>query len=126
MKVVHCKKHVYDVYIGRTFGRLKDEGWGNPFVIGVDGDRESVVRKYESYLLGQPQLLARLPELKGKILGCWCAPLTCHGDVLIELCNMDPDKLKYWADIFQKQPGFTDHPYYNDILEFEKERFKDR
>lgn len=22
-------------------------------------------------------------ELRGKILGCWCKPLDCHGDVLI-------------------------------------------
>jgi len=21
-------------------------------------------------------------ELKGKILGCWCKPLDCHGDIL--------------------------------------------
>jgi hypothetical protein len=24
-------------------------------------------------------------ELKGKILGCWCHPLPCHGDVLVKL-----------------------------------------
>ena len=28
---------------------------------------------------------AALPELRGKILGCWCAPKVCHGDVLVEL-----------------------------------------
>jgi len=26
-------------------------------------------------------------ELKGKILGCWCAPKACHGDILEELCK---------------------------------------
>jgi hypothetical protein len=23
-----------------------------------------------------------LPELKDKILGCYCKPLSCHGDIL--------------------------------------------
>lgn len=124
MKVVHCKKDKYDIYIGRTYGAIKDTGWGNPFIIGVDGDRNAVIRKYESYILGNKELLARLPELKDKILGCWCSPLACHGDVLIELCNMEPEKLKYYSEIFGKHPGYTDHPYYNDIVELEKERYK--
>jgi hypothetical protein len=32
-------------------------------------------------------LLHDLHELKGKILGCWCSPKSCHGDVLSELAN---------------------------------------
>ena len=24
-------------------------------------------------------------ELEGKVLGCWCKPLGCHGDVLVEV-----------------------------------------
>jgi hypothetical protein len=31
--------------------------------------------------------MAALPELKGKVLGCWCAPSACHGDVLMRLVN---------------------------------------
>jgi len=30
-------------------------------------------------------LIDSLPELKDKVLGCWCAPEPCHGDVLKEL-----------------------------------------
>ena len=26
-------------------------------------------------------------ELKGKTLGCFCKPKSCHGDVLVELAN---------------------------------------
>ena len=37
MKVVHCKKEYYDVLIDRT------TKWGNPFIIGRDGDRDGVV-----------------------------------------------------------------------------------
>lgn len=81
MLVVHCKKSKYDIYIGRP------SIWGNPFVIGPDGDRDTVIAKYRDYLLSNKELLDRLPELHGKVLGCWCAPQACHGDVLAELAN---------------------------------------
>ena len=58
--------------------------WGNPFVLGRDGDRETVIAKYrDNYLPFMPGLLGRLGELRGKALGCWCAPEGCHADVLI-------------------------------------------
>ncbi len=79
--VVHRSKKRFDVYIGRP------SRWGNPFVIGRDGDREDVITKYRAWLLTQPHLVARLPTLRGKILGCWCRPKLCHGDVLAELAN---------------------------------------
>ena len=76
IRVVHCKKEPYDVYIGRG------SKWGNPFVLGKDGNREEVIDKYEEYLLSSPHLLVALPELKDKVLGCWCKPKACHGDIL--------------------------------------------
>lgn len=79
--VVHCKKEKYDVYIGRP------SKWGNPFVIGKDGTRKQVIAKYREWVLQQPRLMRDLPELRGKVLGCWCAPKECHGDVLKELCD---------------------------------------
>ena len=79
--VVHCKRAAHDVYIGRP------SKWGNPFVIGRDGSRDDVIASYEAWLLEQPELLAALPELAGKTLGCWCAPRACHGDVLARLAN---------------------------------------
>lgn len=75
-KVVHCKKDRYDVYIDRP------SKWGNPFKIGPDGTRDDVIKKYEQYLLNNKNLCKDLPELKGKVIGCHCAPLACHGDVL--------------------------------------------
>ena len=81
-KVVHCKRSPYDVYIGRP------GPFGNPFEIGKDGTREEVVEKYAEWVLTQPELLAIIKtELKGKVLGCWCAPKLCHGDILIEIVN---------------------------------------
>ena len=81
MANTHCKRSKYDVYIGRP------SCWGNPFEIGRDGDREEVIRKYEEWIMKQPHLLARLGELKGKVLGCWCHPRACHGDVLARLAD---------------------------------------
>jgi len=91
-KVVHCKREPYDVYIGRG------SKWGNPFPIGVKyGTREQVIVKYRDWILTQPGLLNSLHELEGKRLGCWCSPLPCHGDVLIELVeNEQLRRYYYW------------------------------
>lgn len=80
--VVHCKRARFDVYIGRP------SKWGNPFKIGQDGTREQVTAKYKSWLLSNDNMLNDVKtELKGKILGCWCKPHACHGDVLAEMAN---------------------------------------
>lgn len=79
--VVHCKREHYDVYIGRP------SKWGNPFAIGRDGTRAEVIEKFRAHLESSPHLMAALPELRGKVLGCWCTPQACHGDVLLELAN---------------------------------------
>ena len=58
--------------------------WSNPFVLGRDGDRATVIARYRDHHLPRsPALLARLQELRGKALGCWCAPAPCHADVLV-------------------------------------------
>ena len=80
-KRISRKAPVNSVYIGRP------SEWGNPFVIGRDGTRNEVIAKYEAWVVQQPQLMARLCELRGKHLMCWCAPGPCHGDVLIRLAN---------------------------------------
>ena len=59
--------------------------WGNPFKLGRDGDRKTVMRKHKSYIKKKPDLLAELPKLEGKVLACWCSPEQCHGDELIRL-----------------------------------------
>lgn len=88
--VVHCKRSEYDVYIGR--GKCPKTGiywgFGNIFEIGRDGTREDVIRKYRAWVYTQPHLLeAARRTLKGKVLGCWCSPQACHGDVLAEIAN---------------------------------------
>jgi hypothetical protein len=87
--VVHCQREPYDVYIGRAMPRFSLAGskWANPLRAGNDGDRRGVIAKYERCLGGEPELMAALPELRGKTLGCWFAPQPCHGDLLIRLAN---------------------------------------
>jgi len=75
-KVVHCKKEPYDIYIGRG------SKWGNPFKIGIHGGRDEVISKYEAHIMSNYDLINDLQELDGKILGCWCKPKKCHGDIL--------------------------------------------
>ncbi len=88
-RVVHVNQDSYDVYIGRqTRSGYKKSIWHNPFKVGRDGTRQEVIAKYERYLLEErPDLLCRLPELRGRVLGCWCAPAPCHGDVLLGLAD---------------------------------------
>ncbi len=69
------------IYIGRG------SKWGNKFRIGVDGGRNEVIAKYDTWIRQQPHLMASLHELRGKDLLCWCSPFRCHGDVLRELAN---------------------------------------
>lgn len=71
----------YDVRIDRK------TKWGNPFVIGKDGTREEVIAKYREWFLTESGLVSSLCELRGKSLGCWCSPLACHGDLLLEMAN---------------------------------------
>ncbi len=97
MTVVNLKGHRDDpdyadvVYVGRAMHRggwhLDASPFANPFRPGKDGTREEVMRKYRAWLLDRPDLLARLPELRGRRLGCWCVPLPCHAEVLDELAN---------------------------------------
>eukprot|EP00027_Filamoeba_sp_ATCC50430_P008997 CAMPEP_0168560280 /NCGR_PEP_ID=MMETSP0413-20121227/10976_1 /TAXON_ID=136452 /ORGANISM="Filamoeba nolandi, Strain NC-AS-23-1" /LENGTH=214 /DNA_ID=CAMNT_0008591571 /DNA_START=11 /DNA_END=652 /DNA_ORIENTATION=- len=92
--VVHCKKGHYDVYIGRKNPTVPEsyepdaDKWGNPFKIDRDGDREECLAKYIDWVVKQDHIIqAAKRELKGKALGCWCAPQLCHGYVLATIAN---------------------------------------
>lgn len=86
-KVVNIRTHKYNIYIGRrnSHYKLKQSKWANPYHIGKDGTREEVITKYRDYVLQNKELMDSLHELIGQTLGCWCKPLDCHGDVLVEL-----------------------------------------
>ncbi|MDW9888898.1 DUF4326 domain-containing protein [Sinorhizobium meliloti] len=78
--------------------------WGNPFIVGKDGDAAYCVDLYKALLAGflrvgaDPDIAAlerprrfvaeNVAELRGKNLACWCKPgAPCHADVLIEVAN---------------------------------------
>ena len=96
MKIINLKgkgkefwKEVSDnpkyIYIGRNtpFTPFKKSKWHNPFSVKRYGRKKSI-EMYEYYIL-RSKLLKQLPELKDKILCCWCKPELCHGDILIKL-----------------------------------------
>lgn len=82
-----------DVYIGRACYRggweLPQSKWHNPFSVARHG-REGALAMYRAHVLASPALVAALPELRGRRLGCWCKPDACHGDVLVELLGAAP------------------------------------
>ncbi len=88
IEVVKMKEHHDAIYIGRG------SPLGNPFIIGKDGNRTEVCRKYKEYFYEQVGIddspvrleLDRLIHLvksgENIKLGCFCAPLECHGDTI--------------------------------------------
>lgn len=90
------------VYIGRP------SEWGNPFVIGKDGNREEVIAKHEAKLLRWAREHSGLFRedmlaLRGKTLGCFCKAKKpglkdkpCHGDILARLADMSDAEFEEW------------------------------
>lgn len=82
-----------DVYVGRQCNRggwdLARSKWHNPISLrSCNNDAAECVRRYHAHLKGKPALLAALPELRGKRLGCWCeSGAPCHARLLAALAN---------------------------------------
>lgn len=70
------------VFVGRP------SPFGNPFVIGRDGTREEVIRKYRAHFEDMLKDAEFREKLKGIMdapaLVCFCAPLPCHAEVIRE------------------------------------------
>ena len=103
VRKVELKKHGYDafedwvmdsknLYIGRNMsfyvpGAIESK-WHNPFVVAKNKYTiDESLNKYREHVLNS-DLANDLHELDGKILGCWCKPGKCHGDVLKELIEL--------------------------------------
>ena len=79
-RIVNCREtDQYDVLIRRP-GK-----WGNPVEVAGKSTREKAIQAFEVHLRRRPDLIAALPELAGKILGCCGADVPCHGEVLLRL-----------------------------------------
>lgn len=86
-RAVNRHVEAFDVYIGRG------SEWGNPFSHKPDtkadeivASRDEAVARYREHLWArirtEPGLVNKLAQLRGRTLGCYCAPAACHGDVL--------------------------------------------
>jgi hypothetical protein len=80
----------WDVYIGRA-GKGQDGYFGNPFRLGKDESRGATLERYREYfhnrIATDPEFKHRIHNLKGRVLGCFCKPHPCHGDIIIEYLN---------------------------------------
>jgi hypothetical protein len=114
IRVVHIntppERNAYRVYIGRKFRRHEASPLGNPHKLKRGGDREAAIEGFRHTLFNAFQScgsasqtreqadmvreVMRLAELEAKRtefghhavieLACWCAPETCHGDVIAD------------------------------------------
>lgn len=96
--VVNIRHAPYDVYIGRA-GRGHGGYFGNPYVVGQCCTRcktphdtgASTLPCFTLYFqrrLGtDAEFRARVLALSGKVLGCFCHPNPCHGDVVAAFLN---------------------------------------
>lgn len=95
-KVVNLRKEKCDVKICRLPDNTvpdppKPGCFGNPFFlkdVNDDEERKLVVDRYRGYFNGRivkdKAFRDAILSLKGKRLGCFCAPKACHGDVIKE------------------------------------------
>jgi hypothetical protein len=83
--------------------------FGNPFEIGKHGDRQQCVQLYREYfykrILTDTDFRDKVLSLRGKILACWCAPLECHGEIIIEYLEGLPQETRREKD--NEQEFFT-------------------
>jgi Domain of unknown function (DUF4326) len=77
--VVNTKHSACDVYVGRG------TRWGNPY---KGSSRRHNILAFERYIRENNGLMAACKnELRGKVLGCHCAPKDCHADILARIAN---------------------------------------
>lgn len=86
-RVVNVRDEKYDIYIGRA-NVIKDGYFGNPFRMDNESQRNDVLWRYQLYfserIKNDREFRARVVQLKGKVLGCFCKPRACHGDVIVK------------------------------------------
>jgi hypothetical protein len=88
-------------YIGRK-GRGQDGYFGNP----VLEKTPSGLAKYRAYfrhrLTIDPSFKQRVEALRGKVLGCFCAPGPCHGDVIAQWLDGRGEDFPEWKAVNEK------------------------
>lgn len=101
-RVVNLKREKYNVYIGRP-GKGEDGYFGNPFDQYKRADNIALFHRYFYFRLNtDPVFRKGVEALKGKILGCFCKPLDCHGDVIQEYVDAGPSLRKRLLHTYKK------------------------
>jgi hypothetical protein len=81
----HVLKYAKDKGIYKQIDRYSE--FGNPFWLGTDGNRDELCDGYIEYYKHKRSLHSKIIDLKGKVLGCHCHPLRCHGDYLKKIVD---------------------------------------
>jgi hypothetical protein len=81
----HVLKYAKDKEIYKQIDRYSE--FGNPFWLDTDGTRDECCEGYIDFYKHKRSLHQKIKDLKGKVLGCHCHPLRCHGDYLKKLVD---------------------------------------
>ena len=77
-----------NVYVGRPRNKIATKSKGkNPFTIKDHYSRQKVIKLFFHHVRSTKYLADSVGELRGKVLGCWCAPNSCHAEVLHQLAG---------------------------------------
>ena len=76
------------VFINKERFPKKSSQWTNPFTVKKEG-RDKCLDLYEKWVRDKikKEGAEELNKLQNKVLGCWCKPEKCHGDILIKILN---------------------------------------
>lgn len=76
------------VFINKERFPKKSSQWANPFTVKKYG-MERCLEMYEDWVREKikEEGIDELKKLEHKVLGCWCKPNKCHGDILIKILN---------------------------------------
>lgn len=90
MKVVNVRNEQSTHYIGRGTSRKAhygiDANLGNPFWMLDESKRDYICDQFECMARDNPAILDRIKALpEDAVLGCFCAPKHCHGDIIVKL-----------------------------------------
>lgn len=93
MRIVNVRAEKCTHYIGRSSSyNAAQHGinalLGNPFVMGWHGvkTRQQAVEEFERFARANSGIMLAIKHLpKDAVLGCWCKPLDCHGDVVVKI-----------------------------------------
>lgn len=103
MNVVNVRTARCTHYIGRGYyAGLVQAGLGNPFTISIGRSRAKAIEQFEQWARETPEVLERIKALpRDAVLGCWCKPSACHGDVIVKL----------WQEMHGPLPSADDLDY---------------